>query len=396
MTGPLDGYRVVDMSSVVSGPLATMMLADQGADVIKVETIGIGDTMRTALNYRDGMSALFANSNRGKRSIAVNLKDPRGREIVVQLIRQADIFVENWRPGAAERLGLGETELRSEQPDLIYASISGYGTQGPYRDQRVYDPVIQAYIGMIAAQRNPETDSIDLVRNIVADKATSYTVVQAITAALLARERGQGGQRIDISMLHSTLAFFWPDGMMEYTMTGDDVAQPFTIADMNRLWSTSDGHVVTFFQSRAEMKGLATALEHPEWIDDENFMDNAKRFHPDNFARVYETIQTAMNNYSSAEVVNRFTAEDVPVAPVLEPREVFSDPQIVATQAVIDRQSPRYGSYRQARAGAQFSKTQHQGHRHPPLLGEHGDEILGELGYSADGISNLRSDQVIG
>jgi crotonobetainyl-CoA:carnitine CoA-transferase CaiB-like acyl-CoA transferase len=396
MKGPLDGYRVIDMSSVVSGPLATMMLSDQGAEVIKVETIGAGDTMRTAVNYRAGMSALFANCNRGKRSIALNLKDPRGRAIVLELIRDADVFVENWRPGAADRLGLGDTDLRAEQPDLIYTSITGYGTEGPYRDQRVYDPVIQAYVGMIAAQRNPETASMDLVRNIVADKATSYTVVQAITAALLARERGHGGQHIDVSMLNSTLAFFWPDGMMEYTMTGANVEQPFTVSDMNRLWSTSDGHVIAFFQSRAEMKALAVALEHPEWIEDETFMDNVKRFHPDNLTRVYQTIQAVMGDLTTAEIVRRLIAEDVPVAPVLEQAEVFSDPQILAMGSVIDRHSTRYGSYRQARAGAHFSKSVHREHRHPPLLGEHGDEILSELGYSAERISRLHADQVVG
>ena len=395
MTGPLDGYRVVDCSSVVSGPLATMMLADQGADIIKVENMQGGDPMRAAVNYRAGMASLYANCNRGKRSIAVNLKDPRGVEIVHELVRGADVFVENWRPGAADRLGLGEEDLRREQPDLIYTAITGYGTKGPYRDQRVYDQVIQACVGMIGAQRNPETDNIDLVRNIIADKATSYTVAQAVTSALLARERGQGGQRLDISMLDSTLAFFWPDGMMQYTMTGEGVEQPFSVTDLNRLWPTSDGHVVSMFQSRAEIKGLAKALDHPEWAEDETFLDNTKRMHPDNLPRVYAAVEAAMMAYNTDEIVRRLTAEDVPVAAVIEREDVFDNPQLLAMESIIDRESPIFGPYRQARPGAQFSVSQHEAFTHPPLLGEHGDEILSELGYAAERITALRNEAVI-
>lgn len=395
MTGPLDGYRVIDSSSVVSGPLATMMLADQGADVIKVENIHGGDPTRAAINHRDGMTGLYANCNRGKRSIALDLKDPRGVEIVRDLVRKADVFVENWRPGAAERLGLGESDLGRERADLIYASITGYGTKGPYRDQRVYDQVIQAGVGMIGAQRNPDTGNMDLVRNIIADKATSYTVAQAITAALLARERGHGGQRLDISMLDSTLAFFWPDGMMQYTMTGEGVEQPFSVTELNRLWKTSDGYVVSMFQSRAEVKGLAKALEHHEWGEDETFLDNAKRIHPDNLPRVNETVEAAMMTYTTDEVVRRLTAEDVPVAAVIEREDVFDNPQLLAMESIIDCESLVFGSYRQTRPGARFSGNQQGTVAHPPLLGEHGDEILAELGYDTERVAELRGEAVI-
>ena len=277
MSGPLEGIRIVDVSAIVSGPLAAMMLADQGADVVKVEPIELGDATRLPVNYRAGMSALFANCNRGKRAMALDLKATAGREIVLDLIKQADVFIENWRPGAAERLGLGEDVLRELNQNLIYTSISGYGTSGPYRDRRVYDPVIQAYTGMIENQRNLDTGEIDLVRNIVADKATAYTVTQAVVAALFARERGSGGQRIDVAMLDATLAFFWPDGMMMHTLLGDGVEQPICMADVYRVWKTSDGDVIAFFQSTAELTGLAHALDRPDWLDDENFTDIAKR-----------------------------------------------------------------------------------------------------------------------
>lgn len=309
MKGPLDGIRVVDVSAVVSGPLATMMLADQGADVVKVEPIESGDVTRLPINHRAGMSALYANCNRGKRSIALDLKDPAGHAIVLDLVKQADVFVENWRPGAADRLGLGETALRQLNADLIYTSISGYGTSGPYRDRRVYDPVIQAYTGMIENQRNLDSGEIDLVRNIVADKGTAYTVAQAVTAALFARERGAAGQRIDVPMIDATLAFFWPDGMMMQTMQGEDVAQPICMADVYRVWETADGHVIAFFQSTSELTGLARALDRPDWLDDENFVDIAKRLHPDNIERMTEEVKVVMRAFTTDEIVERFNRE---------------------------------------------------------------------------------------
>ncbi len=178
-------------------------------------------------------------------------------------------------------------------------------------------------------------------------------------------------------------------------LNGDDIQQPFSVTQSNRLWQTSDGYVVSVFQSRAEIKGLAAALEHPEWGEDEIFLDNAMRFHPDNLQRVTESIQTAMMAYSTAEIVQRFTAEDVPVAPVIEREDVYDNVQAMETSSIIERDSPTFGPYRQARPGAQFSITQQKAYRHPPLLGEHADEILAELGYAADRIADLRDKAVI-
>ncbi len=213
MPGPLNGIRVIDVTEVISGPLATMILADQGAEVIKVEPPKYGDESRQLANYRSGMAALYLNCNHGKRSIGINLKTREGLELLYDLVRTADVFAQNWRPGAAERLGVGEADLRRIKPDLVYASIAGYGEDGPYAMRRGYDPIFQALTGYVTAQLNPEIPIPDLVRNAVVDKATSYALAQGITAALFARERGAPGQHVRISMLDAGLAFFWPDGI---------------------------------------------------------------------------------------------------------------------------------------------------------------------------------------
>jgi crotonobetainyl-CoA:carnitine CoA-transferase CaiB-like acyl-CoA transferase len=184
MKGPLSGVRVIDASEVISGPLATMILADQGADVIKVETPRYGDESRQPASHRAGMAALYLNTNHNKRAIALDLKSEGGREVFLDLIRGADVFVQNWRPGAAERLKVGEEDLRAVNPKIIYTSISGFGEDGPYAARRGYDPIFQALTGYAAAQVNPEMPLPDLVRNSIIDKATSQTVAQAITAAL--------------------------------------------------------------------------------------------------------------------------------------------------------------------------------------------------------------------
>lgn len=395
MSGPLEGIRIVDVSAIVSGPLAAMMLADQGADVVKVEPVELGDATRLPVNYRAGMSALFANCNRGKRAMALDLKATAGREIVLDLVKQADVFIENWRPGAAERLGLGEDVLRKLNQNLIYASISGYGTSGPYRDRRVYDPVIQAYTGMIENQRNLDTGEIDLVRNIVADKATAYTVTQAVVAALFARERGAGGQRIDVAMLDATLAFFWPDGMMMHTLLGDGVEQPICMADVYRVWKTSDGDVIAFFQSAAELTGLAHALDRPDWLDDENFTDIAKRLHPDNIERMTQEVKDAIGQFTTDEILERFNREEVPVAPVLSRSDVADDPQVKVNQSIFERDHPVYGRYRQARPAPHFSRTPAEAGRDAPLHGEHTVEVLREIGYDDDKIEALRASGII-
>jgi crotonobetainyl-CoA:carnitine CoA-transferase CaiB-like acyl-CoA transferase len=220
MAGPLEGVRVLDFTTMVAGPVACMMLGDQGASVIKVEPTN-GELMRRFDSGRNGMSPFFLSCNRNKRSLAVDLKSTDGLEIVRRLIATAAVLVHNFRPGVAERVGLGEDAVRAIRPDIIYVSITGYGEQGPYAGQRAYDPVIQALSGLADIQRDPETQRPRMVRTIIADYTTALTAAQAITAALFARERSGRGQHVRLAMIDTMIAYLWPEAMPSLTFVGN-------------------------------------------------------------------------------------------------------------------------------------------------------------------------------
>jgi crotonobetainyl-CoA:carnitine CoA-transferase CaiB-like acyl-CoA transferase len=396
MPGPLDGIRVIDASMVVSGPLAAMMLADQGADVIRIESLDTGDTLRSQNYLRGGLTAFYANCNRGKRGIALDLRQPAGRAIAHELVKGADVFLQNWRPGTAERLDLGEARLRELNQDLIYCSVSGFGPTGPYSQRRSYDPIIQGISGHTAVQLNPEVPIRDLVRNIVADKSTAYTAAQAIVAALFARERGAGGQLVEVPMLDASLAFFWPDGMLGHTFQGDDKPRGRTLYEVYRLWETADGQLSYFTATEQEYHALFRALDHPEWSEDPRFATQKARAQPENWAELGQLVMQAFSMKSAKELVARMVEEDVPAGPVLTLDELYDDPQIRHNGAILDLEHPKAGAYRQARPAARFAKTPQDPNRYPPpLLGEHTEELLRELGYSDDRILALRAARVI-
>jgi crotonobetainyl-CoA:carnitine CoA-transferase CaiB-like acyl-CoA transferase len=234
MPGPLHGYRIVDLTSMVSGPSATMLLADQGADVIKVENPQGGDHTRAAANRRGGFSASFLNNNRNKRSIVLDLKSPDRMEALRRLIAGADVFIQNFRNGVIERMGFGETEVRALAPDIIYVSISGFGEEGPFAQKPVYDPLIQALSGLASIQGGSDQDRPRLVRTIVPDKLTGVVAAQAITAALLSRERTGQGQHVRLSMLDAVVAFLWGSDMGSQTFVGGELHRP-DLRDCRRL-----------------------------------------------------------------------------------------------------------------------------------------------------------------
>lgn len=396
MAGPLEGIKIVDVSAVVSGPLCTMMLADQGANVVKIEPHGLGDVLRLPLFARGGLTAFFANTNRNKRSMVLDLSKEEGHEIVRRLVAGADVFVQNWRPGAAARVGLSEPELRALNPDLVYCSISGYGPTGPYAQRRVYDPIIQGLSGHTGVQLNPEFPMRDLVRNIVADKSSSYTAAQAITAALFARERGAGGQHVEVPMLDASLAFFWCDGMMAHTFRGEDPPPGRTLYEMYRLSETADGHLVYFAATDDEFRGLFRAVGRPEWVDDPRYGNAEGRANPENFAALGEQLANAIRSLPTKELIERMAAEDVSVGPVLTLDELPDDPQIVHNQAILDFDHPSAGRFRQARPAARFDKTPQDPYRRmPPLHGEHTDEILRELGYGEQDLARMAQEGLI-
>ena len=396
MPGPLDGIKVVDASAVISGPLCTMMLADQGADVVKIEPHGLGDTTRLPLFARGGLAAFYANANRNKRAITLDLSQAEGREVAHKLVADADVFVQNWRPGAAARVGLDEEKVRSLAPNIVYCSISGFGPDGPYSQRRVYDPIIQGLSGHTGVQLNPEFPMRDLVRNIVSDKSTAYTAAQAITAALFARERGAGGQHLTVPMLDSSLAFFWSDGMMGHTFLGDDQPPGRALYEMYRLTETADGHIIYFAASESEFQGLFRAIGKPEWNDDPRFGTTAGRMNPENISELGEQLANALRSFTTKELLERFVAEEVPAGPVLSLDELADDPQIIHNEAILEFEHPTAGRYRQARPAARFDKTpQDPRRRLPPVASQHTEEVLRELGYADAEIESLRGSGVI-
>lgn len=397
MTGPLEGYRIVDLSQVVSGPLSTMLLADQGADVIKVEPAQGGEITRVTGTPIGGIAPFWANHNRGKRSLAIDLGTPEGLEAVLKLCDRADVFVQNFRPGVCERMGLGSDVLLARNPDLIYVNISGYGATGPYADRRVYDPVIQGITGHVAVQLNPEIPFTDVHRTIVTDKATAYTVAQAVTAALLARERGRArGQVIDVAMIDAAVAFFWSDGMMDRTLLDDPLfAKRGTLAQAMRVTRCATGELVYFVASDKERHGLYRALGKPEWCEHPQWGTLAQLIQPGNYAALGVALEAEFEKWDAAELLDRMVAEEVPCGPVNDFDTLLTDPQIVHNQIIWEWDHPTAGRVRQARPAPKFSATPIDPVPSAALLGQHNDEALAEVGYDAEAIAALRAKGVV-
>ena len=395
MPGPLHGYRIVDLSQIVSGPMATMLLSDQGADVVKVEPVDGQDILRRAPFARGGFSAFFLNNNRGKRSLAVDLHRAEGRQVILDLVATADVFVQNFRPGVCERMGIGYEDLRAVNPDLVYVSISGFGPTGPYADRPILDPVIQGLTGMVAYQVNPDIPFPDLVRNIVSDKSTALTVAQAVTVALLARERGAGGQHVEVPMLDATLFFFWPDAMVDFTMVGDGVSPGLTLAEMYRLTECLDGKIVYFAASTAHIHGVSRAVGHPEWCEDSRY--DLEGFVEDNqnLLDYGQMTAEAFASMSVADALAGLLEGDVPSGPILEKEEVLADPQVVHNGSIVTWEHPEAGTVRQARPAARFSETPVEMRLRASAKGQDSDEILTGIGRTDEEIRALRAAGIV-
>lgn len=397
MAGPLDGVRIVDMSNVVSGPMAVQMLADQGADVVKVEQPKVGDISRFMGQQRGGVSAMFAVLNRNKRSLALNLGTGtgtgKGRDILFDLTKTADVLVQNFRPGTMDRMGIGYEVLSRINPDLIFVSISGFGEDGPYSRRRVYDPVIQGVTGFAASQAAPRGGAPELVRNIVCDKATALTAAQAITAALFARERGAGGQHVEISMMDSGLAFLWPDGMWNNTMTGDGITPMPSLGEIYRVTKTKDGFITYLCVSDEEWRAMCRALGKPELGTDPRYATIPDRL--GSLDTMIEFLDAEISGWKTDEICARMDAEEVPYAKVNRLEDVPRDPQIRHRQSIAEFEHPFGGAMRMPHPPARFPKTPANIRFSSPMLGQHSEEILAELGHSADQIAQYRADGVI-
>ena len=394
MPGPLDGYRIIDLTSMISGPFATMMLGDQGADVIKVEIPGRGDHVRAGGNRSGGLPASFLNNNRNKRSVTIDLKDERGREVLKRLAASADVFIQNFRPGVVDRMGIDEDAIRTVAPDIVYVSISGFGEAGPYAGKPTYDPIIQAVSGLASVQGGSDQQRPRLIRTILPDKLTAVTAAQAVTAALLARERTGKGQHVRLSMLDAVLAFLWSSDMGEQTYVGKTVSQQRAASFIDLIYETADGHMSVAVMSDREWTGLCRALERPEWLDDERFTTPALR--DQNINDRLSLTQEVLKTRPTAAWLTRLEEAGVPCAPVLTRNELLEHPQIQASDILIESDHPDAGRLRQARAAARFSETPTSIRHGAPQLGAHTDDVLAEAGLSATEIAALREAQIVG
>lgn len=386
MCGPLAGIRVIDLTTVVSGPVCTMLLADQGADVIKVEPPGGDSARRIAGNGQ--LTAMFVSCNRGKRSLAIDLKQPAALAILHRLIAGADVLVQNFRPGTMERFGLDDARIRALNPKLIYLSISGVGETGPYVGKRVYDPVIQSLSGFADVQANQTTGRPQLVRTIVADKTTAVHAAQAICAALFARERSGQGQSIHLSMLDTMVAYLWPEAMTQYTVVGNEASAINPTARPDLIFQTLDGYITVGSVSDSEWQGLCGVLGKPEWIDDPRFKTPGKR--AANAAERITLVAEILATGQSQDWLDRLDAADVPCAPVLRRGEVMNNPQVVNNRMIEEFEQPMLGRVRQPRPAARFDATPARIGGPAPAIGQHTDSILAELGFSAQEIDALK------
>jgi len=395
MPGPLNGVRVLDLTGVVSGPFATMFLADQGADVLKIEPISgdITRRSRASIDKKGEFSALFISSNRGKRSLAIDIKSAAGREVLTKLVAQADVLVQNFRPGTMERLGLGVDELRTRHPRLIYVSISGVGETGPYVKKRVYDPIIQGLSGFADIQSQPVTNRPQMIRTIVCDKTTAVMTAQAVAAALYAREKTGQGDHIQLAMLDVMIAYLWPEGMMQYTVVGAEATAGDPNDRPDLVFKTSDGYITAGTISDSEWQGFCRATGDPELAKDARFATPGAR--SVNATARINKMQDYIAQHTTAEWLERLDAADVPCAPILRRSEIIHNEQVVARGIIAELDQPSVGKVRQPKPAARFERNEAAIGGPAPRIGEHTREVLVELGYDEAAISRMVEEKAV-
>ena len=392
--GALDGIRVVDLTTVLMGPMACRMLGDHSADVIRVESLD-GDSTRNGLPARSaGMSGFSLNIQRNKRSLALDLKSEAGREAMGRLLDSADVLVTNMRAAALERLGLDADSLRAQHPQLICCRANGYGSGGPYRDKAAYDDAIQAASGLsdLIGRISGEPGFVPAV---IADKVTGLHVVEAVLAALFHRERTGVAQAIEVPMFETMVAFNLvehyrgavfepPEGPFGY----DRLLTPH-----RRPYPTSDGWVCLLPYNDAQYRAFFAFVERPELADDPRFADHNSRIaHIDELYALFGELSVRR---TTDEWIAYCDTHSIPAARVLDLADLDADPQLAAVGLVSISEHPTEGAYRYVADPVVYSETPTRLRRHAPLLGEHAAEILSELGYDASEIDALRNDGVI-
>lgn len=383
MPGPLEGYKVLELTSTVSGPFASMMLADQGADVVKVEPPGIGDLARFMGTIKSGIGAMFTVLNRNKKCICLDFKNPEDFEVLKKLIQETDVLIENYRPGVVKKLGIDYDSAVKLNQEIIYCSISGYGQSGPYKERKVYDPLIQATAGTAAAQssKNPE-----FFKTIVFDKVTALTAAQSITSALLQKERIGRGQYIPISMMDSALYYSWPDMMMNQTFLegGESIGE---LADYFSVYKTKDGFVTIILAPNDEIFNLFCEYFKVNLHQDERFSNAGARVK--NKDDLTSEITKITQEYDTKELIDLMDLHGIPASVVNQLDDIHEDPQVIEQGSLVEVEHPITGTMRMPRPPFKFLNQDNFPKKQATILGADTREVLESLGVENDHIIKI-------
>jgi crotonobetainyl-CoA:carnitine CoA-transferase CaiB-like acyl-CoA transferase len=392
--GPLRGMRVLELAQIMAGPTCGMLLADMGADVVKVEKLPGGDDAR---GYREplvnGVSAPFMMLNRNKRGMALNLKAPAGRDVLLRMVRSADVLTENYRRGTLEKLGLGYDVLAAQNPGLIYCAVSGYGRTGPDADKGGFDLIAQGFSGLMSITGEPGGPPIK-TGNSVADINAGILGAVGILAAYAHKLKTGQGQVVDTSLMEAALQqTYWHAAIYFATGTSPGATgSAHLLTAPYQAFRASDGWINIGGANQANWERIADALGHPEWRDDARFATNSARMA--NLAALTSAMNDVLATRTKADWIAAFDAAGVPVGPVHSIGEALEHPQTRARGMVVDLQHPQAGPTRALGCPVHFSRTPTRITRPAPLLGEHTRELLREYDYSDAEIDRLFADGV--
>ncbi|MCE2464756.1 MAG: CoA transferase [Dehalococcoidia bacterium] len=394
----LDGVRVLDLTRALAGPYCSMMLGDYGADVVKIEIPGTGDDTRGwGPPYIGDQSAYFLSINRNKRSITLNLRNPKGRDVFMEMARTADVIVENYTPGVTARLGIDYDSVKAIKPGIIYCSISGFGQTGPYREKPAYDQVMQGLGGIMSLTGEPDGSPVKMgiaLTDIGAGMMGAY----GILAALYHRESSQGGegQHIDVSMLDLQVA--WLTYMGGYFFaTGNNpqkvgAAHP-TLVPYQAFMCQDSKYINIAVGSERLWQRFCAAMGRKDLQDDPNYAENGDRVR--NRSKLVPLLQEEFLKKPTAEWVTQLEAGGVPCGPINELSDVFTDPQVLERNMLLEVAHPTLGTIKQAGIPIKYSRTEGEIRLPPPLLGEHTRELLTEMGYTEAQLKDLADSEAI-
>ena len=391
MAGALHGIRILELANYIAGPFASMLLADLGAEVTKIEIPGQGDPFRGWGG--DGYSPTFCILNRNKRSLTLNIQEPEGKEVFMRLARDADVIIENMRPGVLDGMGLGYEAVQAENPGIVYCSISGFGSDGPYRDRPGYDTIGQAMGGLLSVLSdldNPKGTGASL-----SDHLTGLYACYAIQGALIGRGSSGIGQKVETSLLQATVAFggenairYLAFGIIPDRNTRLHTAQVYAFSDADGL-----PFVVHLSSPQKFWHGLAQTIDRPDLKNDPRFVNREARVK--NYTALDEILKAKFRTGPRAQWLKLLEENDVPAAPLLNLKEVFEDPQVTHLGMVQEMTHPKMGKLRLVGSGIRMSHTPPEMNLPPPTLGENTDGILRALGYSEESVAGLRKKGVI-